>query len=218
MFWKTDGIGQIHLTIVSLRLQYHTLRHMGGAAANLQPRACRQVCISNLQFGRISSSHAFTCLFVFCFGRSSVFTAQVQQDSTGTKMCLSTRVLACKKAGAPMLCWQARASLVVVLQTVVERIVADEDEIPIVEVRAMVKSLLSAVITRASTPDSQMLSFALGALSHLVQALAERPTELQDVISDGVRSMLEVVATLPVHGVLQMQVITQAVYPSLDSF
>ena len=166
----------------------------------------------------MSSSQALTCVSFFFVGRSSVFTAEVQQDSTGTKMCLSTRVLACKQAGAPMLCWQARASLVVVLQTVVERIVADEDEIPIVEVRAMVKSLLSAVITRASTPDSQMLSFALGALSHLVQALAERPTELQDVISDGVRSMLEVVATLPVHGVLQMQVITQAVYPSLDSF
>ena len=106
----------------------------------------------------------------------------------------------------------------VVVLTVVERIVADEDEVPIVELRAIVKSLLSAVRALGSTPDSQMLSFALGALSHLVQALAERPTELQDVISDGVRSMLEVVATLPVHGVLQMQVITQAVYPSLDSF
>ena len=208
MFLKTDVIGQIHLTIVSLRLQCHTLRHMGGAVANLQPGVCRQVCISNLQIGRRSSSPALTCIY---FGRSSVFTAQVQQDSTGTKMCLSTRVLACEKAGAPMLCWQARASLVVVLQTVVERIVADEDEIPIVEVRAMVKSLSSAVVTWASTPDSQMLSFALGALSHLVQALAERPTELQDVISDGVRSMLEVVATLPVHGVLQMQVISPAV-------
>ena len=164
------------------------------------------------------SQELIPCTHLRLFGRSSDFTEEAQRDLTGTKMCLSTRVLACKKAGAPMLCWQARASLVVVLQTVVERIVADEDEIPIVEVRAMVKSLLSATITRASTPDSQMLSFALGALSHLVQALAERPTELQDVISDGVRSMLEVVATLPVHGVLQMQVITQAVYPSLDSF
>jgi hypothetical protein len=117
-----------------------------------------------------------------------------------------------------MLCWQARASLVVVLLTVVEKIVADEDEVPIVELRAMVKSLSSAVVTWASTPDSQMLSFALGALSHLVQALAERPTELQDVISDGVRSMLEVIATLSVHGVLQMQVMSPAVYSSLDSF
>ena len=164
----------------------------------------------------MSSSQALTCVSFFFVGRSSVFTAEVQQDSTGTKMCLSTRVLACKKAGAPMLCWQARASLVVVLQTVVERIVADEDEIPIVEVRAIVKSLLRAVITWASTPDAQ--SFAFGALSHLVQALAERPTELQDVISDGVRSMLEVVATLPVHGVHQMQVMSPAVYSSLDSF
>ena len=111
-----------------------------------------------------------------------------------------------------MLCWQARASLVVVLQTVVERIVADEDEIPIVEVRAIVKSLLRAVLTWASTPDPQMVSFAFGALSHLVQALAERPTELQDVISDGLRSMLELVATLPVHGVFQMQVMPPAVY------
>ena len=163
----------------------------------------------------MSSSHALTRLLFSYFGRSLVFTglvftAEVQQDSTGTKMCLSTRVLACKKAGAPMLCWQARASLVVVLQTVVERIVADEDEIPIVEVRAIVKSLLRAVITWASTPDAQ--SFAFGALSHLVQALAERPTELQDVISDGLRSMLEVVATLPVHGVFQMQVMPPAVY------
>jgi hypothetical protein len=160
----------------------------------------------------MSSSQALTCVSFFFVGRSSVFTAEVQQDSTGTKMCLSTRVLACKKAGAPMLCWQARASLVVVLQTVVERIVADEDEIPIVEVRAIVKSLLRAVITWASTPDPQMVSFAFGALSHLVQALAERPTELQDVISDGLRSMLEVVATLPVHGVFQMQVMPPAVY------
>ena len=89
---------------------------------------------------------------------------------------------------------------------------ADEDEVPIVELRAIVKSLLSAVRSLESTPDSQMLSFALGALSHLVQALAERPTELQDVISDGLRSMLEVVATLPVHGVFQMQVMPPAVY------
>ena len=117
-----------------------------------------------------------------------------------------------------MLCWQARASLMVVVLTVIERIVADEDEVPIVELRAIVKSLLSAVRSLESTPDSQMLSFAFGALSHLVQALAERPTELQDVISDGVRSMLEVVATLPVHGVLQMQVMPPAVYSSSDSF
>ena len=117
-----------------------------------------------------------------------------------------------------MLCWQARASLVVVVLTVVERIVADEDEVPIVELRAIVRSLLSAVRSLESTPDSEMLSFAFGALSHLAQALAERPTELQDVISDGLRSMLEVVATLPVYGMLEMQVMSPTVYSSLDSF
>jgi hypothetical protein len=164
------------------------------------------------------SQELIPCTHLRLFGRSSDFTEEAQRDLTGTKMCLSTRVLACKKAGAPILCWQARASLMVVVLTVIERIVADEDEVPIVELRAIVKSLLSAVRSLESTPDSQMLSFAFGALSHAVQALAERPKELQDVISDGVRSMLHVIATLPVHGVLQMQVMSPAVYSSLDSF
>jgi hypothetical protein len=158
------------------------------------------------------SQELIPCTHLRLFGRSSDFTEEAQRDLTGTKMCLSTRVLACKKAGAPILCWQARASLMVVVLTVIERIVADEDEVPIVELRAIVKSLLSAVRSLESTPDSQMLSFAFGALSHAVQALAERPKELQDVISDGVRSMLHVIATLPVHGVLQMQVMSPTVY------
>jgi hypothetical protein len=138
----------------------------------------------------------------------------------GSRPGQSADVLACKNAGAPMLCWQARASLMVVVLTVIERIVADEDEVPIVELRAIVKSLLRAVRSLESTPDSQMLSFAFGALSHVVQALAERPTELQDVISDGVRSMLHVIATLPDHGVLQMQVMSPTVLMStfFDSY
>ena len=66
--------------------------------------------------------------------------------------------------------------------------------------------------------DSQ-LSFGVAALSHLLQALRERPMELQEVISDGVSSMLQVIAALPVHGVAQMQVLSSTVdapaYPCL---
>jgi hypothetical protein len=53
-----------------------------------------------------------------------------------------------------MLCWQARASLMVVVLTVVERFVTDEEEVPIVEMRAIVKSLLADVVRRTSTPGS----------------------------------------------------------------
>ena len=61
---------------------------------------------------------------------------------------------------------------------------------------------------RVQCLSDSLLSFGFGALSHLVQALRERPTELQEVISDGVSSMLQVIAALPVHGIAQVQVLS----------
>ena len=49
-------------------------------------------------------------------------------------------------ADAPMLCWEARASLMMVVLTVVERMMADEGEVPIVELRHIVKSLLHNIV------------------------------------------------------------------------
>ena len=115
----------------------------------------------HLQICLLSTSQALTCALCVCVcvcaracvwcGFSSVFAVE---GSTGATLCLSTRALASKKAGAPMLCWQARASLMVVVLTVVERFVTDEEEVPIVEMRAIVKSLLADVVRRASTPGS----------------------------------------------------------------
>ena len=53
-------------------------------------------------------------------------------------------------ADAPLLCWEARASLMVVVLTVVERMMADEGEVPIVELRHIVKSFLHNIVLWSS--------------------------------------------------------------------
>ena len=63
---------------------------------------------------------------------------------------------------------------------------------------------------RVQRLSDSLLSVGFGALSHLVQALRERPTELQEVISDGVSSMLQVIAALPEHGIAQLQVLSSS--------
>ena len=104
------------------------------------------------------------------------------------------------------LCWQARASVMVVVLTVVEKIVAHEGELPIVELRAIFTSLVDCVVTWA-TQSNPSLAFGLGALSHLFQPLRERSEEFHDMISEGVRKMMLLLGATAVmsHGTRQLQ-------------
>jgi len=104
------------------------------------------------------------------------------------------------------LCWQARASVMVVVLTVVEKIVAHEGELPIVELCAIFTSLVDCVV-RWATQSNPSLAFGLGALSHLFQPLRERSEEFQDMISEGVRKMMLLLGATAVmsHGNRQLQ-------------
>ena len=68
-----------------------------------------------------------------------------------------TKALA-QYADAPLLCWQARVSLMVVVLTVVERMMVDEGEVPIVELRHIVKSLLHNIVLWACNKGKIMNS------------------------------------------------------------
>jgi len=92
----------------------------------------------------------------------------------------------------PLLCWHARTAVVLVEMTVVERMEAEEGESPVVELQALFKSLLESLRSWAQldAADSELLSFAIQALTRLVPVFRKRVKDFQHVLSLGVEKML----------------------------
>lgn len=92
----------------------------------------------------------------------------------------------------PLLCWHARTAVMLVEMTVVERMEAEEGESPVVELQALFKSLLESlrVWAHLDAADSELLSFAIQALTRLVPVFRRRVKDFQHVLSMGVEKML----------------------------
>lgn len=97
--------------------------------------------------------------------------------------CSNDYCFACRKLSRPTpslksgLFWNARASILTLVLTVVERVLCDEGEPPIVEMRAMLQSLVESIAEWVACKDQDM-DVELGKISSSLTCRPVSPSEL----------------------------------------